>query len=65
MVRVEFLGPIAQEPLEIDISNLNQLSDILKKDKSLSNWLGNSPVALNDMLVKDKNTALIAPNNCS
>ena len=35
MVKVEFLGPIGKEPLELDITNLNQLSEILKKDDSL------------------------------
>ena len=35
MVRVEFLGPIAKEPIELDIDNLSQLSDILKDDEEL------------------------------
>lgn len=58
MVTVEFLGPIGKEPLKLDISNLNQLSDILKQDESLSSWLQNSAVAINDMLVQDKNSEL-------
>ena len=58
MVTVEFLGPIGKEPLKFDISNLNQLSDILKQDESLSSWLQNSAVAINDMLVQDKNSEL-------
>jgi len=58
MVTVEFLGPIGKEPLKLDISNLNQLSDILKKDSSLSSWLENSAVAVNDMLIQDKNLEL-------
>ena len=29
-------------------------SDILKKDTSLSNWLENSAIAVNDILVGDK-----------
>jgi len=58
MVTVEFLGPIGKEPLSLDISNLNQLSDILKQDESLSSWLQNSAVAINDMLVQDKNSEL-------
>ena len=58
MVTVEFLGPIGKEPLNLDISNLNQLSDILKQDDSLSSWLENSAVAINDMLVQDKNSEL-------
>ena len=58
MVRVEFLGPIGKEPLELNISNLNQLSEILKQDDSLSIWLENSAVAINDILVQDKNIKL-------
>ena len=58
MVTVEFLGPIGKEPLKLDISNLNQLSDILKEDSSLSSWLENSAVAVNDMLIQYKNTEL-------
>jgi molybdopterin synthase sulfur carrier subunit len=58
MVRVEFLGPIGKEPMELDITNLIQLSDILKHDDSLKPWLENSAVAVNDMMIKDKNFEL-------
>jgi molybdopterin synthase sulfur carrier subunit len=58
MVKVEFLGPIAQESLEIDISNLNQLSDILKKDDDLKQWLECSAVAVNDSIVKSRDINL-------
>lgn len=58
MVKVEFLGPIGKEPMELDIKNLNELSGVLQKDESLHPWLENSAVAINDMLVKDKNTVL-------
>ena len=58
MVKVEFLGPIGKEPLELDITNLNQLSQILQDDESLSPWLKNSAVAINDVLVKDKECEL-------
>ena len=58
MVKVEFLGPIAKEPLNIDIKSLNELSEILKKDDELKEWLDNSAVALNDVLVQDKNLEL-------
>lgn len=58
MVTVEFLGPIGKSPLELEIENLKQLSDILKSDDSLKDWLENSAVAVNDVLVKDKNLNL-------
>ena len=51
MVRVEFLGPIQKETLELDINNLNQLAAILQEDKEMNEWLQNSAVAVNDTLV--------------
>lgn len=58
MVRIEFLGPIGKEPLELNISNLSELSEILKQDDSLSIWLKNSACAINDVLTNDKNAPL-------
>ena len=51
MVRVEFLGPIQKEPLELQITNLNELAKILQDDKEMQEWLTNSAVAVNDTLV--------------
>lgn len=51
MVRVEFLGPIQKEPLELQITNLAQLADVLQKDEMMREWLTNCAVAVNDMLV--------------
>lgn len=51
MVRVEFLGPIQKDALELDISNLNELAKILQNDSELTKWLENSAVAVNDTLV--------------
>jgi len=58
MVKVEFLGPIGKEPMELDIKTLDQLSMVLKEDTSLHPWLENSAVAINDVLVKDKSIEL-------
>jgi molybdopterin synthase sulfur carrier subunit len=58
MVRVEFLGPIQKEPLELDITNLSQLAVILQKDSELAQWLQNSAVAVNDTLVASLNHVL-------
>ena len=58
MVKVEFLGPIKKEPMQIDITNLNQLSEILKEDTDLTQWLENSAVAINDVLVSKKDHIL-------
>lgn len=58
MITVEFLGPIKKETLEVEITTLAELSEILKQDKSLYPWLENSAVAINDVLTKDKTTVL-------
>jgi len=58
MVKIEFLGPIKKEPITIDIKNLNELSIILQQDEELKQWLDNSAVAINDMLISDKNHVL-------
>jgi molybdopterin synthase sulfur carrier subunit len=51
MVRVEFLGPIQKQPLELDITNLSELAEILQEDKEVAEWLQNCAVAINDTLV--------------
>jgi molybdopterin synthase sulfur carrier subunit len=58
MITVEFLGPIGKDPLEINISNLSQLSDILKDHEDVKSWLENSAVAVNDTLVSTKDIPL-------
>jgi molybdopterin synthase sulfur carrier subunit len=58
MVTIEFLGPIGIAPMSLEISSLEQLSDILKEDGRVQNWLENSAVAINDVLVKDKTITL-------
>lgn len=58
MVRVEFLGPIQKKPLELDISNLNELAEILQEDKEMQQWLENSAVAVNDTLVSSRDIVL-------
>jgi len=58
MVTIEFLGPIGIAPMSLEIVNLTQLSDILKQDERMKDWLENSAVAINDVLIKDKNITL-------
>ena len=54
MVMVEFLGPIGKKPKEMDITNLSELSQKLKEDESLKEWLECSAVAVNDKIVSSK-----------
>ncbi len=58
MVRVEFLGPIQKEALELEINNLNELARILQDDKEVSGWLETCAVAVNDTLVSSLETPL-------
>ena len=58
MVKIEFLGPINKEDMDLDISNLSQLSEVLKKDSVVSSWLENCAVAVNDTLVASKDIPL-------
>jgi len=58
MVKVEFLGPINKETLNLDIKNISQLSDILKGDEELVSWLQNCAVAVNDTLICSKDIEL-------
>ncbi len=36
MIKVEFLGPINKENLELEVKNLKELKEILQKDESLN-----------------------------
>lgn len=51
MIRVEFLGPIKKDDLEVKASNLAELKEILNKDESLREWLEISAVAINDEII--------------
>ncbi|MGM0518769.1 MAG: MoaD/ThiS family protein [Campylobacterota bacterium] len=58
MVKVEFLGPINKDSLEVDIDNLSQLSEILNKNSEIKSWLDKCAVAINDTLVSSKDVKL-------
>jgi sulfur-carrier protein len=58
MVKIEFLGPINKEEMNLEINNLIELSDILKSDSIVSSWLETCAVAINDTLVCSKDIEL-------
>lgn len=58
MVKIEFLGPINKDDMDLDIDNLSQLSEILKNDKEVSTWLETCAVAINDTLICSKDVKL-------
>lgn len=51
MVRIEFLGPIGKEPMEMDVASLSALAETLGEDEMLTEWLSQCAVAVNDSLV--------------
>ena len=53
MIRVEFLGPIGRESIEVEASTLKEVSEFLKQDEALAEWLPKCAVALNDTMVSD------------
>ncbi|ELZ6213998.1 MoaD/ThiS family protein [Campylobacter coli] len=58
MVKVEFLGPINKENLELEVKNLKEFKEILQEDESLKEWLELCAISLNDEIVFDENTSL-------
>ena len=58
MVRVEFLGPIQKDALELKITNLQELATILQETPEMAEWLENSAVAVNDNIVSSLDVAL-------
>lgn len=62
MVKVEFLGPIGRETMEVDISNLKELKEIFAGDEKLQEWLDTCAVAINDTLVTSLDTK-VEPND--
>jgi molybdopterin synthase sulfur carrier subunit len=58
MVKVEFLGPIQKEPIEVDVKSLKELKEILNKDEELKEWLRVSAVGVNDKIVTNLDTPL-------
>ena len=58
MVRVEFLGPIVREPMELEVASLAELSRRLYEEEPIRPWLEKCAVAVNDVMVKDPSQPL-------
>ena len=58
MVRVEFLGPIQKEALEVEAATLRDVATALQDDAEVKDWLESCAVAVNDTLVKSLDTPL-------
>ena len=53
MVTVEFLGPIAREPMHMEASSLQELAQKLQVYSDIAPWLEKCAVAINDEMVDD------------
>ena len=58
MVTVEFLGPIAREPMQIEAERLEDVAKRLQEEAAIREWLPKCAVAVNDTMVSDLNTPL-------
>jgi len=58
VVKVEFLGPINKEPIEVEAASISELADILRQINGMEQWLANSAVAINDTMTIDPNAPL-------
>jgi molybdopterin synthase sulfur carrier subunit len=58
LIKVEFLGPIGKDALELEIDNLNELAVILQDEREVKDWLESCAVAVNDTLVSSLDVAL-------
>lgn len=58
MIKVEFLGPINKQAIELDVGSLAELKLALAKFSELKEWLASSAVAVNDELVSELDVKL-------
>lgn len=61
MVKIEFLGPIQQESITLDIKNLKELRDIIDTKDEFSNikqWINDCAVAINNKMIDNVDVAL-------
>ena len=58
MVKVEFLGPMAQEVIELEAKTLADVATQLQNMESVAPWLDKCAVAVNDQMTADLGMAL-------
>ena len=71
MVKVEFLGPMAQEVIELEAKTLAEVATQLQNIESVAPWLDKCAVAVNDqmtanlgMVLKEGDKISILPPVC-
>ena len=58
MIKVEFLGPMAQETIELEAKTLADVATQLQNIESVTAWLDKCAVAVNDQMTNDLNMLL-------
>jgi len=58
MVKVEFLGPINQESLEIEATTLKDVAEALQNIEAINGWLEKCAVAVNDEITNNLSQVL-------
>jgi len=58
MVKVEFLGPMAQEIIELEAKSLADVAEQLQNIESIAPWLDKCAVAVNDEMTSDLSMVL-------
>ena len=53
MIKVEFLGPIGQDPIEVEATTLEEVARYLQGVESMNGWLDRCAVAVNDEMTND------------
>ena len=53
MIKVEFLGPMAQEIIELEAKTLADVAEQLQNIESIAPWLDKCAVAVNDEMTAD------------
>ncbi|MBZ7979934.1 MoaD/ThiS family protein [Campylobacter sp. RM12640] len=58
MVKVNFLGPINKNSIELDVKNILELKNELLKFEDLKEWLEISAIAINDNFIDSLDISL-------
>jgi molybdopterin synthase sulfur carrier subunit len=58
MIKVEFLGPIGEETLELKAETLQDVANQLQEIETISAWLDKCAVAVNDQMTNDLSMVL-------
>ncbi|MBT0877927.1 MULTISPECIES: MoaD/ThiS family protein [unclassified Campylobacter] len=71
MVKINFLGPINKNSIELNVKNVRELKNELLKIEDLKEWLEISAIAINDNFIdsldialKDNDVVSILPPVC-